>query len=134
MLKRMMIIVLSALGALSARAGSLEAEFKRLCAENGAQAQEMPSEMTGIPAGEVETFVVAEVPEETVSKAVASARTIPEENLWMTVSESGTDLTMYGEELEGGKIALMLLLGANGEGMMIYMRGDRELAKHIEID
>lgn len=129
-----MIIAVSALGALNARADILEAEFKRLCAENGAQAQEMPSEMTGIPAGEVDTFVVAEVPEETVSKAVASARTIPEENLWLTVSEAGTDLTMYGEELEEGKIALVLLLGANGEGMMIYMRGDRELARQIEIN
>lgn len=129
-----MIIAVSALGALNARADILETEFKRLCAENGAQAQEMPSEMTGIPSGEVDTFVVAEVPEETVSKAVASARTIPEENLWLTVSEAGTDLTMYGEELEEGKIALVLLLGANGEGMMIYMRGDRELARQIEIN
>lgn len=129
-----MIIAASALGALSARADSLEQEFRRLCTENGAEVQEMPAEMTGMPAEELEAFMVAQVTPEAVAKAAESARTLPEESLWLSVSEPGTDLTMYGEELEGDKVGFMILLDGGGECMFIYMRGDKELANHIQMN
>lgn len=129
-----MIIAASALGALSARADSLEREFRRLCAENGAEVQEMPAEMTGMPAEELEAFMVAQATPEAVAKAAESARTLPEESLWLSVSEPGTDMTMYGEELEGDKVGFMILLDGGGECMFIYMRGDKELANHVQIN
>lgn len=129
-----MIIAASALGALSARADSLEREFRRLCAENGAEVQEMPAEMTGMPAEELEAFMVAQATPETVAKAAESARTLPEESLWLSVSASETDLTMYGEQLDDDNVGLMILLYGGGECMFIYMRGDKELANHVQIN
>lgn len=129
-----MIIAASALGVLNARADSLEGEFRKLCAENGAEVQEMPAEMTGMPAEELEAFMVAQVTPEAVAKAAESARTIPEENLWLTVSDPETNLTMYGEELEGDKVGFMILLDGGGECMFIYMRGDKDLANHIQMN
>lgn len=129
-----MIIAASALGALSARADSLEREFRRLCTENGAEVQEMTAEMTGMSDEELEAFMVAQATPETVAKAAESARTLPEENLWLSVSALETDLTMYGEQLDDDNVGLMILLYGGGECMFIYMRGDKELANHVQIN
>lgn len=129
-----MIIAASALGALSARADILEREFRRLCTENGAEVQEMTAEMTGMSDEELEAFMVAQATPETVAKAAESARTLPEESLWLNVSASETDLTMYGEELDDDNVGLMILLYGGGECMFIYMRGDKELANHVQIN
>lgn len=131
MLKHLMIIAALVTGFSVARANTLDEEFRRICSQTGVESQDLPVEASGFPVDNVDKFVMAQFDADNSDAAQKAIGLIPDSMLWMAVEENGGGISLYGEELADENIALLMLILQDGTPMLMYLEGDKELARQI---
>lgn len=136
MLKQLMFMTALAPGFLCARADTLEEDFRRVCVCVGAESVDMTGDinLSADPSAKFDKFVMVQPTPDSVALIDREIALIPSDKLWMIVDENGQGLNLYGEEKPDGKISLIIRMCQSDETTLMYLEGNKEIAKYIQIN